>query len=86
MLGLVLSIASGIGSLVCMIIVLMKLFSQEGTLKGILGLFCALYAYAWGWINQKEHNLMDVMFIWTISIMLGMVARLLLDTSSLSFQ
>ena len=84
MLGLALSIVSGIGNLVCLIIVLMKLFSQEGTLKGIFGLFCGLYAYAWGWINQKEHNLMDVMFLWTIALLLGFVARLLLDGTTLS--
>ena len=81
MLGVIFAIVSGLGSLICMIIVLRKLFSQEGTLKGLLGLFCALYAYAWGWINQREHHLMDVMFIWTISILLGIVANLMVDPS-----
>jgi hypothetical protein len=65
-----------------MIIVLRKLFAQEGTMKGLLGLFCALYAYAWGWIHQGEENLMDVMFLWTIAILLGVVANLMVGTPS----
>jgi hypothetical protein len=67
-----------------MIIVLRKLFSKEGALKGFIGLFCALYAYVWGWMNQGEEDLMDVMFIWTISILLGLVANLMVSTASFS--
>jgi hypothetical protein len=82
MLGLVFATISGIGSLICLIIVLRKLFSHEGTVQGLLGLFCALYAYAWGWMNEREHNLMDVMFLWTISILLGIIANLMVDVTS----
>jgi hypothetical protein len=85
MLGLLFTVLSGLGTLICMIIVLRKLFSQEGTLKGFIGLFCALYAYVWGWMNQGEQDLMDVMFIWTISILLGVVANLMTSTSSISW-
>jgi len=81
-LGVVLGVLSGIGSLVCLIIVLSKMFSQAGTMQGLLGLFCALYAYAWGWIHQKEHELMDVMFLWTIAVLMGFVANLMLDVNS----
>ena len=84
MLGLVFAVLSGLGTLICMIIVLRKLFSQEGTLKGFIGLFCALYAYVWGWMNQGEEDLMDVMFIWTISMLLGLVANLMVNPASFS--
>ena len=82
MLSLVFSLIAGVGSLICLIVVLMKLFSQEGTMKGFLGLLCALYAYAWGWIHQDDQNLMDVMFIWTICILLGIVANLMSGATS----
>jgi hypothetical protein len=82
MVGVVFGIISGIVSIVCMIVVLRKMFSESGTLQGLLGLFCALYAYAWGWIHQDDQNLMDVMFIWTISILLGIVANLMMGESS----
>jgi hypothetical protein len=73
---------SGLGSFICLIIVLRKLFAQEGTVKGLLGLFCALYAYAWGWVNLGEQELMDVMFLWTIAMLLGVVANLMAGSPS----
>jgi hypothetical protein len=85
MLGLALTILAGIGNLICLIIVVMRMFSLEGTMKGLLGLFCGLYAYGWGWMNQREHNLMDVMYIWTISILLGIVANLMIDVTSVTY-
>ena len=35
-----------LGSLVCYVMVLIKLFPAEGALKGILALICGLYAFA----------------------------------------
>ena len=84
MLGLVFAVLSGLGTLICTIIVLRKLFSKEGAMKGFIGLFCALYAYVWGWMNQGEEDLMDVMFIWTISMLLGLVANLMVNPASFS--
>ena len=49
-LGMLLSL----GCLVCFIIVLIKLFQNEGVLKGILGLICGLYTFIWGWMNATE--------------------------------
>ncbi len=66
-----LSVLSGIGSLVCWIMVLIKVFSDKedgGVGKGIGALICGLYALIWGWQNAKKHNLKTWMIIWTVCI------------------
>ena len=71
-----------IGSLlawVAGIVVLIKLFQQEGVLKGILGLICMLYTYIWGWqkIKDPELKLQTWMYIWTGAILLGIVLNVI---------
>ena len=51
---------AGLGSLVCLIIVLTKLFPAEGTGKGILGILCALYTFIWGWQHKDEYDIQNV--------------------------
>jgi Tfp pilus assembly protein PilF len=64
-------------SIVFFIIVLVKLFKNEGALKGILGFFFGIYAFIWGWIKHKELALTKVMVLWSVftvaSIVLGPV-------------
>lgn len=72
-------------NLVCGIIVLIKLFSEEGILKGILGIICVLYAFIWGWTNTHlsfgtdrfNVNLGTVMRVWSITILLNIVLRII---------
>jgi hypothetical protein len=71
LLGL-LAIVVGIGSLVCFIMVLIKLFQNEGALKGILGLICSLYTFIWGWMNADKLNIKQLMMIWT-GLILGSI-------------
>lgn len=68
-LGMVLSL----GSVVCFIIVLIKLFQNEGALKGILGLICGLYTFIWGWMNATRLNIKNIMLIWTVLLILAAV-------------
>jgi hypothetical protein len=63
-------IASGI-SVVCWILVLIQMFKQSA-LKGILGLICGLYAFIWGWMNSSL-GLKNIMLLWTVAIVLGIV-------------
>lgn len=63
----------GIGSLVCFILVLIKLFQKEGVGLGILGIICALYTFIWGWINHKTQKITNIMLIWTILIIIAMI-------------
>ena len=73
----ILNMLVSLGSLICFIIVLIKLFQNEGALKGILGLICGLYTLIWGWMNATRLNIKNIMIIWTlliiVSIILGMM-------------
>ncbi len=42
---------SGIACLVCFIMVLVKMFQNENIGLGILGIFCGLWTFIWGWMN-----------------------------------
>ena len=70
-LGLLLSL----GCIICFIIVLIKLFQNEGALKGILGLICGLYTLIWGWMNATKLNIRNIMIIWTLLIILSIIVN-----------
>jgi hypothetical protein len=65
-------------ALICGVMVLVKLFQQEGALKGILGLICMLYTYIWGWqnIKKEELQLKNWMYVWTAAIILGIILNI----------
>jgi hypothetical protein len=81
-IGLILSAIGGIGSLVCLIMVLIKMFPAEGALKGILGLICSLYAFVWGWINKDRFALGQVMIAWTACIVLSILGNALANAGA----
>lgn len=64
-----------LGSLVCLVVVLIPLFKKEGALKGILGIICGLYTYIWGWMHIKDQdlNIKNWMYVWTVLIVLGVI-------------
>ena len=72
MLG-ILAMLVGIGCLICFIIVLIKLFQNEGALKGILGLICGLYTFIWGWMNSERLGIRNIMMIWTLLIIIQLI-------------
>lgn len=72
-----LGIAASIVSIVCWIMVLIKMFPAEGALKGVLAIICGLYAFIWGWMNATRFNLKTIMLIWTVAIIIGVVANLM---------
>lgn len=76
LLGIV-SIASAIGSLVCFIMVLVKLFKAEGVLKGILGIICGIYPFIWGWIKKDELDIGKLMMTWTVFVGVGVLVNIL---------
>jgi hypothetical protein len=83
MLGLIGSFIA----LVCGIMVLVKLFQQEGAGKGILGLICMLYTYIWGWqnIKKEELQLKTWMYVWTGAIILGIILNIVSQMISQTF-
>lgn len=66
-----------VANLVCAVIVLIKLFQNEGALKGILGIICGLYTFIWGWMNAGRLNLRNIMIIWTIVLILQIILNVL---------
>ena len=76
-IGTLLSVVGGLGSLVCLVLVLIKMFPAEGALKGILAIICSLYAYIWGWINAGRFGLNGVMLAWTGCIVLSIIGSMI---------
>ena len=66
-----------LGCVICQIIVLIKLFQNEGVLKGILGLICGLYTFIWGWMNATKLNIKNIMLIWTVLLVLTIVINVM---------
>ena len=63
----------GLGSLVCFVIVLIKLFQEKGVLHGILGIICGLYTFIWGWMEAGRLGIKNIMMIWTALIVVGLM-------------
>ena len=77
----ILSYLVSIGSLVCWIMVLIKLFQQKGVLHGILGIICGLYPFIWGWIEANRLGIKNVMIAWTALIVVGIALNVMLMPS-----
>jgi hypothetical protein len=69
----------GIGSLVCLVLVLVKMFQNGQTALGIVCIvlaFCGigvLIAFVYGWIKSTEWDLKKVMLAWTVCLVLGLI-------------
>ena len=72
LLGLLLMVA-GIAQFVCFIIVVIKLFQNEGPLYGILGIICGIYTLVWGWMNADKLNIRKIVLAWTVLIAVQLV-------------
>ena len=68
---MIVSYLAAIVSIICWIMVLLKMFPAEGPLKGILAIICGLYAFVWGWMNASRFNLRNIMLIWTVAIIVS---------------
>src|SRR5262249_13526437 len=72
---------SGVGSLICCVLVLIKMFQHGRTALGIaciVLLLCfgigGLVAFIYGWIKAKEWNMTQLMTIWTAFFVLSIVS------------
>lgn len=68
-----LSVLLSLVSIVCWIIILIKLFNFEGVGKGIFGIICGLYAFIWGWQKADAHNHKNIMIIWSICAVVNII-------------
>jgi hypothetical protein len=69
-------------SLVIFIMVLIKLFKNEGALKGILGFFCGIYTFIWGWMKHKQLAMTKLMTVWSLMILLPFILLPVMGMSS----
>ena len=72
-------IAASVGSLVCLILVLLKLFPDKGVGWGIFGIICGLYTFIWGWQNAARHGIQQIMMIWTACFVASIVLNVLVS-------
>jgi hypothetical protein len=78
-LGL-LAVAAWIVGLVCLILVVIKLFQDKGVGWGIFGVICGLYTFIWGWQNYARFDLKNIMMIWTAAFVTSIIVRILVMT------
>ena len=64
---------ANIVSLILWIIVLIKLFKKEGALKGILGFFCGIYPFIWGWMKHKQLAMTKLMTVWSLIVFFELI-------------
>jgi hypothetical protein len=83
-IGGILAAIGGILSLVCAILVLIQLFKKEGVGLGILGIFCGIYTYIWGWLKSKELGLTKIMLGWTAGIVIMLIGQGLLTVGAIN--
>ena len=62
-----------VGCIVCQIIVAIKIFQNDGALKGILALICGLFGLIWGWMNAARLGVKNIMMIWTLLIVVYLI-------------
>jgi hypothetical protein len=67
MLG-ILALVALVGCIICQIFVAIKIFQNDGALKGILALICGLFGLIWGWMNSARLGVKNIMLIWTVLI------------------
>ena len=75
-IAMAMGIALVVINILCLVfffIVLVKMFKNEGALKGILGFFCSIYTFIWGWMKHKQLGMTKTMAAWSILTVAGMV-------------
>lgn len=81
----ILALVSLIGCVICWIIVVIKIFQNDGALKGILGLLCFLFALIWGWMHGDRLGVKKIVMIWTLLLILYVVFAMLSGGFNYSF-
>lgn len=80
-----LNLLLSLGSLACLIMVVIKLFKEKGVAHGILGVICGLYTFIWGWMNATRLGIRNLMMIWTAIFVLNLVIGISIGAFTASF-
>ncbi len=62
-----------VACIICQIIVAIKIFKNDGALKGILALICGLFGLIWGWMNATRLGIKNIMIIWTLLLIVYLI-------------
>jgi hypothetical protein len=62
-----------VACIICQIIVAIKIFQNDGALKGILALICGLFGLIWGWMNATRLGIKNIMIIWTLLLIVYLI-------------
>ena len=85
MLG-ILALVCSLASFICFIIVLIKQFQDGGALHGIIGIVtCGIWTFIWGWMNAGRLNIKNIMMIWSLLVVVGIILNVLGGGFSYSF-
>lgn len=75
-----LSIVLGIVSLVCFILIIVKMFQSDDVILGVVGLVgllaCglgALITFVMGWVNSEKYGAQQIMLVWTAAIVINLL-------------
>ena len=69
-------------SIILFFVVLIKMFKNEGALKGILGFFFGIYTFIWGWMKHKQLAMTKLMTVWSLAMLLPFILIPILGVSS----
>ena len=74
-LVLPIALICGLISLVCWILVLVKIFQSGSIGLGILGIICPLFAFIYGWMKADEFGIRNIMLAWSVCIGINLVTQ-----------
>ena len=81
----ILAMVALVGIIICQIFVAIKIFQNDGALKGIIALLCGLFGLIWGWMNADRLGVKNIMLIWTVLIILYAILAVMGGGMSYSF-
>ncbi len=82
-IGGILCAVGGTGSFACWIMVLIKMFkSQPSPALGIIGIFCYLWAFIWGWMNATKLGLKKMMLMWTSALVISAIGATMIVSAA----
>jgi hypothetical protein len=73
----ILAMVALVGCIICQIFVAVKIFQNDGALKGIIALLCGLFGLIWGWMNASRLGIKNIMMIWTLLIIVYVILSIM---------
>jgi hypothetical protein len=53
--------------------VLLLMYREKGLGHAVLGFIITPYSYVWGWLNAKRLKIIDIMFFWTVIMIIAII-------------